>query len=161
MQNYWITNIQRLLTMDITESSILIIRLATITFDDKKNCTVNTGVHAGYVRRINDNEIEWHIHDHDDDTLIIPTDVSTGDLGNLRIDDDVNGGVIYVITGCKIISNNNNPEENFAIKQTDGTTIAFAETAREATLLTNALNNNHISVDIINNIMLKHFCKNT
>ena len=152
---------QRLLTMDITESSILIIRLATITFDDKKNCTVNTGVHAGYIRRINDNEIEWHIHDHDDDTLIIPANISTGDLGNLRIDDDVNGGVIYVITGCKIISNNNNPEKNFAIKQTDGKTIAFAETAREATLLANALNNNQICVDVVNNIMLKHFCKNT
>ena len=152
---------QRLLTMDITESSILIIRLVTITFDDKKDCTTNTGVHAGYIRRINDNEIEWHIHDHDDDTLLIKTDTSTGDLGSLKIIDDTNGGVIYAITGCKIISNNNNPEENFAIKQTDGKTIAFAETAREATLLANALNNNHISVDIANNIMLKHFCKNT
>lgn len=144
MQKHWITNMQRLCEIGDIENKMFIIRLVVVTHNkDCKRTNSTRFSYFGKIKYINNEKIEWHIYNFDD-ALIIPAELSDGDLGYIKDDIDENESVVYIITGCKIIPNIYNEEANFVIKQKNGVEIANAETARESKLLINALQANNI-----------------
>ena len=145
----WITNLQRLLALDVEEGDILIVKLTTII--NEPICVSETKLCSAHILK-NDKKVIWYVTDYIGSDLVIETPADSTELGFTASEmDDTGAKLIYVLTGCRLIKSKVEPEHNFAVRTIKhDELVSYAGTHREAECVKRAMHEIGLTCRIVN-----------